>query len=82
MLDPAVLSYRMNAANILMQQDRYQYAISVLKAATKVARTPEEAATLQTRIEQLEGYQTMHAGAAKANPQIAEMMPPSGSASQ
>jgi Tfp pilus assembly protein PilF len=72
MLDPAVLSYRMNAANILMQQDRYQYAINVLKAATKIARTPEETATLQTRIEQLEGYQTMHAGAAKANPQIAE----------
>ena len=72
MLDPAVLSYRMNASNILVQQDRYQYAINVLKAATKVARTPEETATLQTRIEQLEGYQTMHAGAAKANPQIAE----------
>ena len=62
----------MNAANVLQQQDRYQYAISVLKAATKVARTPEETATLQTRIEQLEGYQPMHADAPKANPQIAE----------
>ncbi len=72
MLDPAVLSYRMNAANVLQQRDRYQYAINVLKAASKVARTPEETATLQTRIEQLKGYQPMHADAAKANPQIAE----------
>ncbi len=44
----------------------------MLTAATKVARTPEEIAALQTRIGQLQGYQARREEAAKGNQQIPE----------
>ena len=71
-LDPATAGYRLNAANILVQRDQYQYAINVLTAATKVARTPEEIAAVQNRIRELQGYQARREEAAKGNQQIPE----------
>jgi predicted Zn-dependent protease len=68
-LDPSNISYRMNAANVLLEADQYQYAINVLTASIKVARTPEETAALQNRIKELEGSLARRAQAAKANQQ-------------
>jgi Tfp pilus assembly protein PilF len=60
-LDPANLGFRLNTATVLQEQDRYKDAISVLKSSTGLAKTPEEAATLETRIKQLQEYQARHA---------------------
>jgi Tfp pilus assembly protein PilF len=60
-LDPANLGFRLNTAMVLQQEDRYKDAISVLKSSTGLAKTPEEAATLDIRIKQLEEYQQRHA---------------------
>jgi tetratricopeptide (TPR) repeat protein len=56
-LEPANLSYRINTANVLSQQQQYPGAISVLKAALKVAQTPMETEMVQTRIDQLQKFQ-------------------------
>ena len=71
-LDPSNISFRMNAANILVEADQYQYAINVLAASTKVARTPEETAALQIRIKELEGFLARRGQAAKATQQVTE----------
>ena len=55
-LEPDNLNYRLNAAVVLMNEHRYTDAIAVLKAASRVARTPEQVASVQTRIDQLEQY--------------------------
>jgi tetratricopeptide (TPR) repeat protein len=73
-LDPAVVGYRMNAANILVQEDQYQYAINVLTAAAKVARTPEEIAALQNRLRELQDHQARREEAAKDSQPIAETL--------
>ena len=41
-LDPANIDYRINVANILMAMEKGQNAIEVLRAAAKLAKTPEE----------------------------------------
>jgi tetratricopeptide (TPR) repeat protein len=41
-LDPANIGYRINLANILMTMEKGQNAIDVLRAAAKLAKTPEE----------------------------------------
>jgi tetratricopeptide (TPR) repeat protein len=71
-LDPSNISYRMNAANVMVEADQYQYAINVLTASIKVARTPEETAELQNRIKELEGFAARREQVAKANQQTSE----------
>jgi Tfp pilus assembly protein PilF len=60
-LDPGNLGFRLNTAMVLQQEERFKDAISVLKSSTGLAKTPEEAATLDTRIKQLEESQQRHA---------------------
>ena len=55
-LEPDNLNYRLNAAAVLMNEQRYIDAVAVLKAASHVARTPEQVASVQARIEQIEQY--------------------------
>ena len=55
-LEPDNLNYRLNAALVLVNNQRYDDAIAVLKAASHVARTPEQVATVQTRMGQVEQY--------------------------
>jgi tetratricopeptide (TPR) repeat protein len=57
-LEPDNLNYRLNAAVVLMNEQRYDGAVAVLKAASHVARTPEQAASVQARIDQIEQYNT------------------------
>jgi tetratricopeptide (TPR) repeat protein len=56
-LEPENLNYRINTANILAQQEQYDSAISVLKEAKKVAKTPEQVAAVQGRIDEVEKYE-------------------------
>jgi tetratricopeptide (TPR) repeat protein len=55
-LEPDNLNYRLNAALLLVNNQRYDDAIAVLKAASHVARTPEQVATVQTHMGQVEQY--------------------------
>jgi tetratricopeptide (TPR) repeat protein len=57
MLEPDNINYRLNAAAILVSNQRYSDALAVVKAAGHVAKTPEQVATIQTRIGQIEQYQ-------------------------
>ncbi len=55
-LEPDNLNYRLNAAAVLMNEHRYTDAVAVLKAANHVAKTPEQVASVQSRIDQIEQY--------------------------
>jgi tetratricopeptide (TPR) repeat protein len=56
-LEPDNLNYRLNAAIVLANNQSYDGAIAVLKAATRVAKTPGDVAMVQARIAQIEQYQ-------------------------
>jgi tetratricopeptide (TPR) repeat protein len=56
-LEPDNLNYRLNAAYVLMNEQQYDNAISVLKTAAHVAKTPEEVAVVESRISQIQQYQ-------------------------
>ena len=74
-IDPANLGFRLNAASVLQDEDRYKDAIAVLKGAAGLAKTPDEAANLDNRIKQLEAYQSQQAssetGSKPARPEYA-----------
>jgi tetratricopeptide (TPR) repeat protein len=55
-LEPDNLNYRLNAAVVLMNQQHSEGALGVLKAAMKVARTPDQVITVQMRIDQIQQY--------------------------
>ena len=57
LLEPSNLNFRLNAASILAQQRLNAGAIGILKAALPVAKTPDQIATVQRRIEQLQQFQ-------------------------
>jgi tetratricopeptide (TPR) repeat protein len=69
-LEPENLSYRMNASTVLVEAKRLDGAIGVLNAASKVAKTPEEIAMVQTRIKQLEQFKAASAHGEEAGGQI------------
>jgi tetratricopeptide (TPR) repeat protein len=56
-LEPENLNYRMNTASILAQEEQYISALGVLKAARKVAKTPDQLALVEDRIAAMEKYQ-------------------------
>ena len=56
-LDPDNLNFRLNAASVLSQQRQNVGAISILKLALTVAKTPDQMAFVQNRIQQLETFQ-------------------------
>jgi Tfp pilus assembly protein PilF len=58
-LDPGEIRYRINAANILLQEVKPDDALRVLKQALSAAKTPEEVAQVQTRINEVEQYQAV-----------------------
>ena len=51
-LDPATIGYRLNAASVLNEMGRYDEAQKVLETALKSARSPQEAAMVESRIQQ------------------------------
>ncbi len=52
-LEPETLAYRLNAANVLMEDHKPDIALNVLEAALPVARTDEERILVKSRITQL-----------------------------
>lgn len=57
-LDPANAVYRLNASDVLVEMERYDDALAVLKEALTAAASPSQAATIEDRIkmaEQLKG---------------------------
>jgi len=56
-LDPGNVGFRLNAANVLMQMDRTQDAITVLQNAMKLATNPEQLAAIQRQVESIQQYQ-------------------------
>jgi tetratricopeptide (TPR) repeat protein len=57
-IDPGNAGYRVNAANVLMQMDRGTDAVVVLRAALRVAKSPEETAMVQNFLTQAQEYMT------------------------
>jgi tetratricopeptide (TPR) repeat protein len=60
-LDPGNLGYRLNAANLLMEQQRFDDAILVLQAAKACARTAEDDQIVEMRIGQVRVYKDQYA---------------------
>jgi Tfp pilus assembly protein PilF len=56
-LEPDNMNYRLNAVAVLLTNQRYDDALAALKAASRVAKTPEDIATVQSRIAQVAQYQ-------------------------
>ncbi|HTX40244.1 MAG TPA: DUF1570 domain-containing protein [Acidobacteriaceae bacterium] len=49
-LEPGNVQYRIDSANILMEQQRYDDAVRVLEAAEAEAKTPQEVEVVQARL--------------------------------
>ena len=56
-LEPDNLNYRLNAASVLVNTRQYDSAVHVLQAAIHVAKTPDETALVQNRIDEIAQYQ-------------------------
>jgi Tfp pilus assembly protein PilF len=56
-LDPANINFRVNAAGILTEMDRYSDAMTVLKTAAAMAKKPEDAALVQNRMDEINRIQ-------------------------
>jgi len=68
-LEPDNLYYRLNAAVVLLTNQRYDDAMAALKAARRVAKTPQDIASVQARIAQVEQYQASVAQGRQAESQ-------------
>jgi tetratricopeptide (TPR) repeat protein len=58
-LDPGNLGYRINTANILMQMGRPQDAITVIRNASRLAKSPMETAMADNALEHAQEYAKM-----------------------
>jgi hypothetical protein len=56
-LEPDNLNYRLNAAMVLMNNQRYDDALAVLRASIHVAKNPVQVSTVQIHIDQIVQYQ-------------------------
>jgi tetratricopeptide (TPR) repeat protein len=61
-LDPASLSYRLDCAEVLAEQRQFADAIGVLKDALHLARTADEVAAVNSRMERIANFQSAVAG--------------------
>jgi Tfp pilus assembly protein PilF len=64
-LDPNNLTYRENAASVLLVQDNQADAIRVLQLALARAKVPQDRAVIESRLQAIQQYQTEQAGAEK-----------------
>ena len=65
-LEPGNVGYRLNAANILTENQQVDNALAVLKAALRVAKSAGDSSAVEGRIAQLERYKDQVAEASKA----------------
>ena len=59
-LDPTNLTYRLNAANLLLLRERYDAARQLLVASQKIAKTPQEALMIASHIQDIAGIRKSH----------------------
>jgi Flp pilus assembly protein TadD len=58
-LDPANLSYRLNTASVLLDMERGKDAVTVIRNAMRLAKTPEEETSAQNFLQHAEDYAQM-----------------------
>lgn len=73
-IEPGNVSYRVTGANILMEMDRGADAVTVLRGALKLAKSPEEAAMVQNDLAQAERYAAARAQMAQGNGRRVEVL--------
>ena len=56
-LEPESLNFRLNGAEVLAQERKFDDALEELKAAGRLAKTPVEAAAVERRMKRIEQYQ-------------------------
>jgi tetratricopeptide (TPR) repeat protein len=56
-LEPGRLSFRLNCAEVLVEERQYAEALEALQGAMRVAKTPMELTTVQNQISRIEQYQ-------------------------
>jgi tetratricopeptide (TPR) repeat protein len=71
-LDPGNVSYRITGANVLLEMQRVTDAVTVLRNALRLAKTPEETATVQTSLNSAEQYGRAQEQVAEQNRRMAE----------
>jgi tetratricopeptide (TPR) repeat protein len=81
-LEPGNVSYRLHAANILLEMGRGTDAIAVLRIAGKLAKTPEESTSVQNLLESAQQYMAAREGAEQENPEIQSSATPGQSSAQ
>jgi tetratricopeptide (TPR) repeat protein len=81
-LDPANISYRVNAANVLLAAQQEKNAIGVLQQALKVAKSPQEVAVVQNAIEAVQKSQATRQEVEEANRRFQQEMESASSETQ
>ncbi len=76
-LEPETLAYRLNAANVLMEDQKPEAALNVLEAALPIAKTDEERIMVKTRITEMTLFQR-HTAEAEARRSARAQAPVSG----
>ena len=76
-LDPANIQYRVNVANVLIAMGNSKSAIDVLRAASKLARTPQESQTVDNVLTNVQAYAAAQERIGEQNRQIDQEMKPS-----
>lgn len=71
-LDPANVGYRINVASVLLAMEQGQNAITVLHAAAKLVKTPEEVQAVENLLMHAQEYVAAQERAAERNRRIQE----------
>ena len=71
-LEPSNVGYRINVANILMRMERGESAITVLKSAAKLAKTPEEIQEVNNSLANAQAYMEAQSKVAETNQHISD----------
>jgi tetratricopeptide (TPR) repeat protein len=66
-LDPGNVRYRVTGANLLANMQRPEDAVTVLQAALKLAKNPEEAMMVQNQLDSIQQYMAMRENAEENN---------------
>jgi len=71
-LDPGNVAYRLNVANVLLAMERGKDAVDVLRAAAKVAKSPQDVTSVQTFLMHAEEYQAARERVEEQNRRLGE----------
>ncbi len=71
-LEPSNVGYRINVANVLMRMEQGQNAVTVLKSAAKLAKTPEEIQEVNNSLANAQAYMEAQSKVAETNQHMSE----------